>query len=595
MPTIDYRIDATQASPRELEVTVEFDLEPLPGSANDSARRVVLFLPTWTPGSYLIREYARHLGTVRAVDATTGAEVPCRKVGKNRFELLLTTSVQRVRATYAVYAHELSVRTADLTAEHAFWNHACILLWPVGAPHLSARIAVDHPADWALACSLPQTSSEPDAERRSVRRTVLLATNLDAAMDAPCLVGRFQRQDWSIDGVPHGVVLDGLAGIVARPTLVADLTRVVHSARAVFGGDLPYASYLFLCLFTAEGHGGLEHTDSTTLLASRTAFASDKGYREFLSLAAHELFHAWNVKRMRPAEFWTYDYEQENYTQFLWLIEGWTAYYDDLLCQRAGFTTREEYLALLAKSMQAMLTAPGRHRLSLRESSFDAWIRLYRPDENTRNSSQNYYVNGSIAALCLDLAIRRATNGDRCLDDVIREIYRVTFAAGRGYTLADVHACLTRIAGESTVYVLERLVAGGLDPDLPATMTSVGVRVVVRDSERPHLGITFESGGTRIGAVSRGSPAHTAGLAPGDEILALQDLRVDAARWQEVLDATGRVDQPLTVLLARRGVVSRCTVTPQRGPGTLALELEPAPDAQQRRLLDGWLAPSAKT
>ncbi len=588
MALIEFRIDAREAHLRELSVSVEFDTSPTTRSG--AAREQVVFLPTWTPGSYLIREFARHLSRVEALDAVSGRPLACRKVTKNRFAVSLADDTRRVRLAYRVYAHELTVRTADATADHAFWNHACVLLWPVDEPGRGARIRVHAPSGWRLACALPH-DHEPNASPGvDGLLATLVARDIDEAMDAPCLVGRFELLEWSVGGVPHAIALDDLAGITPPPNLVPDLTAIVERARDLFGGSLPYEAYLFLCLFAADGHGGLEHATSTTLLASRTALRTPKGYRDFLGLAAHELFHAWNVKRMRPREFWRYDYENENYTNLLWLIEGWTAYYDDLLCQRAGLMPRSDYLAIVAKNVNAMLNGPGRLHASLGESSFDAWIRLYRPDENTRNSSQNYYGNGSVAALCLDLALRSASDGRVSLDHVLRGLYARTFDQGRGYTLEDVHAVLAELGDEAAVATLTSLVSHDLDPDLAAAFAPFGIQVVTKDSDRPWLGISFESSGTRIASVTRGSPAHAAGLAPGDEVLALQNLRVDAGRWQEVVDATVTVGRSVEVLLARRGVVTKCTVTPARNPGTVSLEIEKNQDARKRALLDGWLA-----
>ena len=398
------------------------------------------------------------------------------------------------------------MRTADVTDAHGFWNHACVLLWPVGAPSLPARITVDFPQDWDLACALSIDADPPDhAAPTGCRRITLRADDMEHAYDSPCLVGTFARCSWQVAEVAHEAVLDGLAGVKPPATLIGDLKRVVEAAAAVFDAPLPYARYLFLCLFTADGHGGLEHRDSTTLLMSRTALHSDKGYREFLALAAHELFHAWNVKRMRPVEFWQYDYENENYTTFLWLLEGWTAYYDDLLCLRAGLMSRSDYLAIVAKSIQAVLTSPGRLRSSLSESSFDAWIRLYRPDENTRNSSQNYYVNGGIAAMCLDLMVRITTGGQRSLDDVLRRLYRGTFGANRGFTAEDVRAAITAETNAAIAEQALALVHGNLTPDLAALLAGVGIRLVVRDTERPYLGIQFEPSNTVVAAVTAGS------------------------------------------------------------------------------------------
>ncbi|MBL8748637.1 MAG: M61 family metallopeptidase [Planctomycetes bacterium] len=593
MAPIEFRIDARRAHLRELSVSLEFDTAP--GTSGGAPREQIVFLPTWTPGSYLIREFARHLSRVEALDAASGRSLACRKVTKNRFAISLASDTRRVRLDYRVYAHELTVRTADATADHAFWNHACVLLWPVDDQDRGARIGVHAPPGWRLACSLPHDPLPDASSSTDGLLATLVARDIDEAMDAPCLIGRFERIEWSVGGVPHAIALDDLAGVSPPPGLVADLTAIVERAKELFGGSLPYESYLFLCLFAADGHGGLEHATSTTLLASRTAWRTPKGYRDFLGLAAHELFHAWNVKRMRPREFWRYDYENENYTDLLWLIEGWTAYYDDLLCQRAGLMTRGDYLAIVAKNVNAMLSNPGRLQASLAESSFDAWIRLYRPDENTRNSSQNYYGNGSVAALCLDLSVRAASEGRVALDHVLRELYATTFGRGRGYTLEDVQAALARLADDAAVATLTSLVSRDLDPDLAAMFAPFGIRVVVKDSDRPWLGISFDTGGTRIASVTRGSPAHAAGLSPGDEVLAVQSLRVDAGRWQEVVDATVVVGQPVEVLLARRGVVAKCVVTPARGPGTVSLEIEQNQDAGKRALLDGWLTADRET
>ena len=583
--TLDFRIDATRPERRQLGVRLEFE----PVGPPDAP--VQLFLPAWTPGSYLIREYARHLGTVVARDAASGAVLPCRKVAKNRYEIGRTAATGRVQVDYEVYAHELTVRTADVNASHAFWNHACVLLWPADGGARTARLQIAHRADWQVACSLRQEPRQRGAAADGTVVTTLLADDLDAAIDAPCLVGTFTRLDWSIDGVPHAMVLDGLAGVAPPPTLLDDVTRIVSAARAVFGGSLPYDDYVFLCLFSADGHGGLEHAASSTLLAPRTALAGGKPWRDFLGLVAHELFHAWNGKRMRPVEFWHYDYERENHTALLWLIEGWTAYYDDLLCRRAGLLSRDEYLALVAKNLDALHAAPGRLRMSLSESSFDAWIRLYRPDENTRNSSQNYYGNGALAALCLDLFVAEHSDGAHGLDDVVRQLWAESFARGRGYTRDDVDAAVRRFGGEAAVRLLAGLVDGPLDPDFAAHFASVGLRLEARGAERPHLGVTFAAGGTVVSAVESGSPAHEGGLAPQDEIVAIAGLRVDAPRWAEVWRAVARVGQAIEVLVARRGVMTECRVVPGAARGSCQLTVDAAASAARQHRRERWLDP----
>lgn len=582
MAELVFRIDVADPTLREVEVTLE-----IPANAFAAEGERVLFLPTWTPGSYLIREYSRHLGPVELLDADGVPIARCLKVSKNRFRIGASHG-EPIRLRYRVYAHELSVRTAHIDDRHAYWNHACLLLWPVDRPDCSARIMVDLPADWSHACALTQVAADP-APTPACQRIALQAHDLDEVVDSPFLAGHLHRLDWSILGTAHTVVLDGLEGVPVPATLQRDFAAIVQSAAAVFGGTLPYQRYLFQCLFTDRGHGGLEHAESTTLLMSRTALHDRKGYLEFLSLAAHELFHAWNVKRMRPAELWRFDYENENYTRLLWLMEGWTAYFDDLLTLRAGLSIREEYLAALAGNIDRMRAGQGRFVLSLEESGFDAWIRLYRPDENTRNSSQNYYGNGAVAAACLDLTIRKISNGARSLDDVIRTIYHRTYEVGRGYRRADVDDVLREIAGEEAVATLANLVDGVLDPDLESVFAAVGIAVVAEGAGAPFLGITFESGGTVVASVQREAPAHLAGIAPGDEVLALQGLRVTSGNWREVLTSAGRVGEPLAVLHSRRGVIAERVAQPTPSPGTIRLVPKADASAEQIAMRNGWL------
>ena len=592
-----YRIAATGPATGELDLELELTVADCATAPDpEGGRLLLLFLPVWTPGSYLVREYSRHLSRVTAT-SSAGQPLTVTKTSKNRFAVHVPREVERVSVRYRVYAHELSVRTADVTGEHAYWNHACLLLWPVERPRLAAQIAITFPANWDLACPLPLV--EDDAATSAsiaagMQRRTLRADDLDHAIDSPCVLGTLEQRSWVTRGVRHTIAMDGLAGIAAPASLVDDLARIVECAADVFGSQLPYPEYQFLCLFAADGHGGLEHRDSTTLLMARTALTNDKGYRDFLGLAAHELFHAWNVKRLRPAEFWSYDYENENYTRFLWLIEGWTAYYDDLLCLRSGALSPADYLGIAAKNIQAVLQAPGRLRMSLAESSFDAWIRLYRPDENTRNSSQNYYVNGAVAALAFDLLVRRDSAGARSLDDVLRHLWAETFAKGRGYTLADIRNAVLAVTSESALQALLELTNGNLDPALAPLLASHGIRWVTRDADKPFLGLQFEGGSTVIASVATGSPAQQAGLQPGDEVLAIQNLRVDTNRWQDVFQAVARVEAPLELLLARRGVVQRRVAVPGRSTGTVALEIDETAPEPVRLLRDRWLQQMAR-
>ena len=236
-----------------------------------------------------------------------------------------------------------------------------------------------------------------------------------------------------------------------------------------------------------------------------------------------------------------------------------------------------------------MRASPGRLVLSLEDSSFDAWIRLYRPDENTRNSSQNYYGNGAVAAMCLDLGIRRATDGERSLDDVLRALWQSTYRQGRGYEVEDVHRAITEVAGQELVPMLVRLVSGALDPELGGWLEDVGLRLEAHEAGKPHLGVALKAGTTKVASVTRDGPACRGGVAPADELLAIQGLRVASSTWQTVFGSVAQAGEPVALLVSRRGVVRTLEVTPGESPGTAKLVLDPSPTPAQLRSRESWL------
>ncbi len=579
LPDLNFKLDLR--TPRTHEFRLELELDAAQWPVGPGGRE--LFLPVWTPGSYLIREYSRHVSGLKAADAGSGQAIAVSKVAKNRWRFDVPSSSRRIRVSWSVYGHELTVRTADLTEQHAFWNGACLFLWPVGAEGSRAGIEVLLPDGWKLASALCARETGPG-------RWHLLATDLDDLVDSPSLAGQLQTLDFEVLGKPHSYVLEGLDGITAPPSLLTDTRRVIEEAAKVFGGTLPYERYDFLSIFTDSGRGGLEHLASSVLLAPRTTFAPRKQYEDFVSLVAHEHFHLWNVKRMRPSSLWRFDYENENYTPLLWVAEGFTSYYDDHLCLRAGVITRDRYLEILAETITELRSIPGRLAHPLALASFDTWIKFYRPDEHTKNSSHSYYSSGSLAALCIDLKIRAATGGARSLDDALRELYRISFGSGRGYTHEDVLACIDRAAGQDLAAYVERLVNGPFDPDFAEVLAPFGVRLVKKpEGGAPYFGVQWKSDELVVQSVVVGDPAHAAGLAPGDELLAVEGLRVRPSTWKSVLENLGPPGRPLRLLIARRGRVLEKSIAPVATPDSVKLELIAEPDERQRALRASWL------
>lgn len=573
MSPLAFKLDAR--NPGQHEFRLELDCEP-------EGRELELFLPVWTPGSYLVREFARHVSRVLACDAKSGAPIAIAKTRKNRWALRLPAGTRRVRISWSVYAHELTVRTADLTEQHAFWNAACLFLWPVGAARTPATIDVTLPREWELATELARETLGPGSVR-------LIARDLDELVDTPCVAGTLRRLEFIAAGKPHSYVLEGLDGVEPPASLVPDTKRIVEEAAKIFGGELPYERYSFLSLFADQGRGGLEHLTSTVLLAPRTTWAPRKAYEDFLSLVAHEHFHAWNVKRIVPEPLWNFDYENENYTSLLWVAEGFTSYYDDHLCLRAGIYAKERYLEILADGIHELRSVPGRLEHPLAMASYDAWIKFYRPDEHTKNSSQSYYSSGALAALCLDLTIRAATDGARSLDDVMRALWKRSWLQRRAYSTADVVACISEAAGRDLAGYVAELVDGPFDPDLASVLAPFGLRIARKDERTPYLGVSFRADELVVQSVVTGDPAHVAGLAPGDEVLAIAGLRVRASTWKNVLENLESIDRPLPLLIARRGRILEKSLTPRSVPPTAKLEEVPDATPAQKRLRQLWL------
>jgi predicted metalloprotease with PDZ domain len=571
-----------EIQPRRSAIAVEI-VVPLAAWPADAAPE--LFLPVWTPGSYLVREFARHVEGLCAVDAEHATDIPWTKTRKNRWRLAPPAGTRAARITYRVYAHELTVRTADVTEDHAFWDGAGVVLWPVGGDRLRARLEVDAPAEWRVASPLLEDWPPPAGH------AALRAATLPELVDSPCLAGQLETLDFDVLGRPHQFVLEGLHGLPAPETLVPDTQRVIQAGAAVFDGELPYPRYRFLAVFSDAGRGGLEHMECSVLLAPRTTFHPRKSYEDFLGLVAHEHFHVWNVKRMRPADLWTVDLEQENYTSLLWVAEGFTAYYDDHLCLRAGILSRERYLAVLAENIGDCLRTPGRRLHPLGAASFDAWIKFYRPDEHSRNSSQSYYLSGSLAAWLLDLEILRATAGERCLDDALRWLWRETWGRGRGYAHADVVAALNAAAGRDLSALVHGLVDAPFDPDFAAALAPFGVTLRFERNGAPHLGAQLRSDSTVVGHVLADGPAARGGLAPGDEILALDGHRVTPATFAPTLEVLGKPGRPVSVLLARRArILERNVVLEAQPVGKPLLECAADATPAQRDLRERWLA-----
>jgi predicted metalloprotease with PDZ domain len=492
---------------------------------------VALVMPVWTPGSYLVREFERNVEDFNAAEAS-GRALQWSKSNKNSWRVE-TGGARELRVTYRVYSNELSVRTNEVNDRHAFWNNAATLLYPDGNLGSPSTLRVEPFGGWKIATGLPPVAGERDTFR---------AENFDILYDSPFIVSNFKTVEFEVKGVPHRVVIDGEGNYDAE-RMRRDVQKIV-STEAEMMGEIPYHDYTFILLLGASGGGGLEHLNSTSLTWRRFGFSTEEDWRGFHGLVAHEFFHLWNVKRIRPDALGPFDYTQENYTRLLWVAEGFTDYYASLFLRRAGLLTDKQYLDDEARAFQNVQNTPGRLEQSAEESSFDAWIKQYRPDENTINSTISYYDKGAVVGLLLDLEIRKRSSGTHSLDDVMRALYKDFYKRGRNYTPEDFQRVAEAAAGTSLEDFFKAYVRGHDELDYNAALDTAGLRLDTASNvagrpaaEEAYLGATFARDGEQvvgrtvppgalvIRSVVAGTPAYEQGLNAGDEIVAVDGYR----------------------------------------------------------------------
>jgi predicted metalloprotease with PDZ domain len=549
-----------------------------------------LSLPAWIPGSYLVREFARHLSGLTASQGTR--EVPLAQLDKATW-LARCEGRAALQVSYLVYAFDTSVRAAFLDAARGFFNGTSLLLRVEGREAEPHRLALRGlPAGWEVATAMRPV--QVDAAGRGVYE----AADYDELVDHPVELGRFWRGRFEAHGVPHEYVVSGALPDIDTARLLADAQRICAAQIAFWHGrrKAPFERYVFLHQLVEEGHGGLEHRASTALISPRRdmpargrAETSD-GYVNLLGLISHEYFHTWNVKRLRPAEFARYDYTQENYTELLWFFEGFTSYYDDVFLLRTGLIDAARYLRLIARTVSGVLATPGRQVQSVAQASFDAWVKYYRTDENTPNATVSYYTKGSLVALALDLTLRREGRGT--LDDVLRALW--TASRGGPIAEAQIAAALEQVGGRSYAAELAAWVHGTDDLPLQALLAGCGIDWVDDAATlAQRLGVRVAESaltGVKVRHVLRGGVAETAGLAPGDELLAVAGWRVRRLDDATRVLAPGRA-APL--LVARDQRVLGLTLTlPIDRPGAGGVSLRPAaaPASAAAALRKAWLA-----
>ncbi|WP_374536277.1 M61 family metallopeptidase [Chitinimonas taiwanensis] len=604
-PTIHYRISAAHPEAHLFDIRLHIEQPAAEGQR--------LSLPVWIPGSYLVREFAKHIVSISAEDERGALAIS--KTDKNHWQLAPAQGAVTVR--YTVYGFDLSVRTAYLDTTRAFFNGSSVFLGVEGQLDQPVEVDIVAPSgkayrEWRVATSLPAHKAKPYAFG-SYR-----AADYDELIDHPVEMGDFTLIQFKACGVPHDFVLSGRLPKIDSKRLARDCKKICEHQIRMFGEPAPFERYVFMTFVSGDGYGGLEHRASTALMCKREDLPKDgetgmkSSYRQYLGLVSHEYFHSWNVKRIKPAAYAPYPADGEAYSRLLWAFEGLTSYYDDLTLVRAGLIDADSYLELLSHTITGVLRTPGRLVQSIADSSFDTWIKFYRQDENSPNSGISYYTKGALAGLCLDLHIRQATQGKRSLDDVMLalwERYGRDFYQGKPVGVPE--DAWEQVAEEVTGLKLQaqfdQFLRSTEELPLADMLASVGIQWQVRsqtgandkggwlDKAKPNgvwLGARTGSDGAlvKLTHVLSDGPAEHAGLSAGDVLVAIDGLKATAGNLDATLAAAKPGDK-LDVLAFRRdelmNVKLKLEAEPSQTVGLRRDDSDPAKLAARQAWLHG--------
>ena len=565
-------------------------------------------LPSWIPGSYLLREYARHVVSIRAESG--GRALAVEKLDKNTW--CCRNAGAQLVVTTEVYALDVSVRGAYLDATRSFFNGTCLFLSPHGREHEPAELLLEPPQDPRCAKWRVATAMTPDdVDDRGFGRYQV--ADYDEIIDHPFEISDYAVVDFQAGGVPHQLIVAGRHD-TDLDRVAADLTELCETQIQFFGGTPPFAQYRFLGLAAGKGYGGLEHRASSSLVFHRNDLPRPgepgvpRSYQRFLSLCSHEYFHSWNVKRIKPAAFSPYRLDRRNQTRLMWVFEGVTSYYQDLLLLRSDLIGPKDYLERLGQMLTRVYRAPGRFKQSIAEASFDAWDKLYKPDANTDNAAISYYSKGALVALALDLRLRSAADSDATLDRVMAELWQRYGTTAGGVAEDDFEKLVEELSGRDWQEFFDVAVRGTEDLPLAELLAGFGVRLGFRAATGPE-----DLGGSKRGASSNsllslgarfaarnigieltrlldGGPAQSAGLSPGDHLIALDGLKVSASKLGEQLAHFDEGDT-VPVIAFRGDELRKFSLTLQKAPLTTCfLEIDdkaPAADVARRELWFG--------
>ncbi|HAZ12397.1 MAG: hypothetical protein A2X86_15785 [Bdellovibrionales bacterium GWA2_49_15] len=530
------------------------------GTFSGEGRCMTVFMPSWSPGSYLMREYARHLRGFRALNLK-GDYLAYEQVDKGAFLIRWPDGEEReFEIMYDVFCHEISVRTSYVDIGHAFLHLPTLLMGIEDVQLIAPELRLNFPPLW----STVSTGLEDISPKREI--FLYRAQNFDQLLDCPIEIGCHQTDGFMFKNIPHELAFYGEMLPNQHP-LKKDIETIVTTVANTMG-EVPYGRYVFITHLASGIYGGLEHHNSTALHFDGARLVERKGYIKWLSLVAHEYFHAWNVKRIRPKEFGPFNYRQEGYTQLLWLAEGLTSFMDELFVLRSGLIALEEYLDLQKNNFKSYMAIPGRRFHSLADSSFNAWIKLYRPDENSANSSISYYLKGGLAFFILNILLKEKGKG---INDFLAQLWlRYKERPEVGLEAEEVYQMIEVLGGPEVREKFEMFIVTTEELPLQSSLERMGLAWVEERPEAAYFGIKTRSEGERIfvSSVVLDGPAFKFGLNAGDEILFVGGQRVTRGEWDD-FGKNLLPNQAYELLVARMGRMVRLTITLDKSPAEL--------------------------
>lgn len=576
-PDISYTVSMPKPWTHLLEVEMRMKSSQMPEKAE-------VKMAVWTPGSYLIREYARHVQDFVAMDAN-GKSLDWQKINKNTWQID-TKGAKDIKIGYRVYANELTVRTNELNSEHAFFTPAALLMFPKDQLDAPSTVKVNPYGNWKVGTGLKPVEGQINTFR---------ATNYDILYDSPFEVSNFVEKKFTVLGKPHRFIVTG-EGNYDLDKIAKDTAKIIEECNKLFG-ELPYEDYTFI--LNLRGGGGLEHLNSTALQWNKWGFEPESAYTRFLSLVAHEYFHLYNVKRIRPVPLGPFDYENENYTKLLWVAEGATSYYEGILMNRAGIVKPSYIFQNEANTMQSLMGQPGRFQTSLEEASFDAWIKYYRRDENGVNNQISYYDKGDLVHFMLDVTIRKESKGAKSLDDVMRYLYNEFYKKDRNYSPEDYQKAAEMMAGKSLDKFFDKYVRGRDEIEYNDILEGIGLRVTTMRPENnsAYLGMNYREvdNGLNITSLPAGTPAYEWGLNTDDLVIAVDGYQVTNGRSLDFYLSRKKAGDKMKITVFRFGKMRDFDVTLGKTPASGYTIVPVAnPSDEQKRLYQQLTGESLK-